>query len=90
MPQITLPTRVAQKPATLIDNILINHPEYTCISGKITSFILDHLPQLIIFENFKENNIAKNDKETVFRNFKNFNIHVFERYLSATDWSLAT
>ena len=70
MPQITVPTRVAQNPATLI-----NHPEYTCISGNLTSFILDHLPQLIIFENFKENNIAKNDKQTVFRDFKNFNMH---------------
>ena len=44
MPQITLLTRVAQKSATLIDNILINHHEYKCIYGNITSFISDLLP----------------------------------------------
>ena len=82
MPQITLPTRVAQKSATIIDNILINHYEYKCISGDITSFISDHLPQYIIFENFKENNITKNDNQTAFRDFKNFNMDAFERGLS--------
>ena len=90
MPQITLPTRVAQKSATIIDNILINHFEYKCISGNITSFISDHLPQFIIFENFKENNITKNDNQTVFRDFKNLNMDAFERDLSATYWSLGT
>ena len=54
MPQITLPTKVAQKSATLIDNILINHFEYKCISGNITSFISDHLPQFVIFENLRK------------------------------------
>ena len=39
MPQITLPTQGAQKSATLIDNILIKHYEYICISGNITRFI---------------------------------------------------
>ena len=90
MPQITLPTRVAQKSGTLLDNILINHFEYKCIFGNITSFISDHLPQFIIFKNFKENNITKNDNQTVFRDFKNLNMDAFERYLSAIDWSLAT
>ena len=86
MPQITLPTRVAQKSATL-NNILINYCEYKCISGNILSFISDHLP---IFENFKENSITKNGNLTVFRDFKNFNMDAFERDLSAIDWSLAT
>ena len=90
MPHITLRTRVAQKSATLIDNILINHYEYKCISSNITSFISDHLPQFIIFEKFKENNITKNDNQTVFRDFKTLNMDAFERDLSAIDWSLAT
>ena len=68
MPQITLLTRVAQKSTTLIDNIPINHFEYKCISDNITSFISDHLPQ------FKENNITKNNNQTVFRDFKNLSI----------------
>ena len=74
MPQITLPTRVPRKSATLIDNILINHHEYKCITGNI-SFISDHLPQFVIF---------------VFRDFKNFNMDAFERGISAIDWSLAS
>ena len=89
MPQITLPTRVPQKPATIIDNILINHYEYKCISGGITSFISDYPPQYIIFENFKENNITKNDNQTAFIDFKNFNMDAFERGLSSKR-SLAT
>ena len=80
MTQITLPPRVAQKSATLIDNILINQYEYKCISGNIASLISDHLPQFTIFENFKENNITKNDNQTLLRDFKNFNMDVFERH----------
>ena len=37
MPQITLPTRVAGRTATLIDNILINSYENKCISSNITT-----------------------------------------------------
>ena len=90
MPQITLPTRMTQKSATLIDNILRNHYENKYISGNITSFISDHLPQFIIFDNFTENKITKTDNQTVLKDFKNFNMDAFERDLSTTDWSLAT
>ena len=37
MPQITLPTRITEKTATLIDNILINNNILNCISGNITT-----------------------------------------------------
>ena len=90
MPQITLPTRVAHKSATLMDNILINHHEYKCISGNMTSFISDHLPQFLIFKNFKENKITKNENRILFRDFKNFNMDTFERDLSAIGWYLTT
>ena len=43
-----------QKSAKLINNILINHHEYKYISSNITSFISDHLPQFITFENFTD------------------------------------
>ena len=33
----------------------------------MTSFFSDHLPQFIIFEYFKENNITKNDNQNVLR-----------------------
>ena len=82
--------RMAKKPATLLDNTFINYQEYKCISGNIKSFISDHLPQFIIFENFKENNITKNDSQTEFRDFKNFNMDIFERDINVIDWSEAT
>ena len=80
MPQITLPPRVAQESAILIDNILINQYQYKCISGNITSSISDYLSQFTIFETLKENNITKNDNQTLLRDFKNFNMDVFERH----------
>ena len=43
--QITLPTRITEKMATFIDNILINSNALNCISGNITTSISDHLPQ---------------------------------------------
>ena len=61
-----------------------------CISCNITSFISDHLPQFIIFKNFKENNIITNGSQTEFRHFKNVNIDAFERDINAINWSLAT
>ena len=53
MPQITLPTRVTGRTATLIDNILINSYENKCTSGNITTSFSYHLPQFLIIENFK-------------------------------------
>ena len=53
-PQITLPTRVNEKSATLIDNIFVNNPSFKYLCGNITTSISDHLPQFIILENFKE------------------------------------
>ena len=53
MPQITLPTRVTGRTATLIDNILINSYENKCTSGNITTSVSDHLSQFLIIENFK-------------------------------------
>ena len=51
-PQITLPTRVTEKSATLIDNIFVNNPSFKYLSGNITTSISDHLPQFVISENF--------------------------------------
>ena len=53
IPQITLPTRVTGRTATLIDNVLINSYENKCTSGNITTSVSDHLPQFLIIENFK-------------------------------------
>ena len=53
MPQITLPTRVMGRIATLIDNILIHSYKNKCASGNIATSVSDHLPQFPFIENFK-------------------------------------
>ena len=60
-PQITLPTRVTEISATLIDNIFVNNPSFKYLSGNITTSISDHLPQFIILENFKGSNQRENE-----------------------------
>ena len=46
IPQITLPTRITEKTAALIDNIFTNSYKHNsnCLSGNITPYISDHLP----------------------------------------------
>ena len=55
IPQITLPTRITEKTATLIDNI---HNSYkhnsNCVSGNITTNISDHFLQFLIIKNLKQ------------------------------------
>ena len=51
-PQITLPTRITEKIATLIDNNFVNCRAQKYNSGNITTSISDHLPQFIIIEDF--------------------------------------
>ena len=47
---ITLPTRVTEKSATLIDKIFTNNYKYNCVSGNITTYMSDHLPQFLVIE----------------------------------------
>ena len=47
-PNFTLPTRITEKTATLIDNIFVNGQTQKYNSGNITTSISDHLPQFII------------------------------------------
>ena len=56
IPQITLPTRITEKTATLTDNIFTNSYNHNsnCVSGNITTYISDHLPQYLIIENLKQ------------------------------------
>ena len=54
IPQITLPVRITEKIATLIDNIFTNSYTHNsnCLSGNITTYISDHLPQFFIIATF--------------------------------------
>ena len=53
IPHITLPTRITEKSATLIDNIFTNNYEHNCVSGNVTTYISDCLPQFLIIEDLK-------------------------------------
>ena len=86
---ITLPTRVTEKSATLIDNIFTNNYEHNCVSGNITTYISDHLPQFFIIEDLKQ--IPNKEIPTIsFRDHKNFSDDAFKAELSELDWSLVT
>ena len=50
---MTLPTRITDRSATLIDNIFLNIQLHMQTSGNIiTTSISDRLPQFTIFEKF--------------------------------------
>ena len=56
IPQITLPTRITEKTATLIDNIFTNSYKHNSnyVSGNITPSIFKHLPQFLVIENLNK------------------------------------
>ena len=62
IPQITLPRRITEKTAALIDNIFTNSYKHNSIylSGNITTYISDHLPQFLIIENPKQPTFNQN------------------------------
>ena len=91
IPQITLPTRITEKTATLIDNIFTNSYKHNsnCLSGNITTYISDHLPQFLIIENLKLPSFKQNAPIS-FRDYKNFNEEAFKAELRELDWSFVT
>ena len=74
IPQITHPTRITEKTATLIENIFTNSYKhnFNCLSGNITTYIFDHLPHFLIIENLKQPSFKQNPPITL-RAYKNFN-----------------
>ena len=55
----------------------------------MTTYISDNLPQFSIVENLLENIIDRNDDQIEQRDYKNFNIDAFKKYIYEIDWSLA-
>ena len=49
--------------AILIDNTFVDDQSFKYISSNITTSISGHLPQFIILENFKENNLKREQIE---------------------------
>ena len=72
-PQITLPTRITDRSATLIDNIFLNTQLHKQTSGNITTSISDHLPQFIILEKILRTRNIIGKEQITYRDFKNFN-----------------
>ena len=89
IPHITLPTRVTEESATSPDNIFTNNYEHNCVSGNITTYISDHLPQFLIIEDLKQTP-SKEISTISFRDYKNFSDDGFKAELSEFDWSLVT
>ena len=90
MPQITLPNRVTGRTVTLIYNILINSYKNKCTSGNITTSASDHLPQILIIENFKDQTYKIKDPKVTVQDYKNVNSESFQSNIKETDRSLAT
>ena len=90
MPQITLPTRITERTATLIDNILINSNVLNCISGNITTSISNHLPQFIVLDSLLGTSKDVDSFQILYRSFKNLNEANFSNDFDEINWTFAT
>jgi len=89
MPLITLPTRIASKSKTLIDNILFNQFPHGIQSGNINVSISDHSPQFAIIPLQAKKSKTKN-KEVFIRNFKNTDQNTINNTFQSIDWSFSS
>ena len=85
LPQLTLPTRLAEHSASLIDNIFTNCTDNNIVnfSGILISDISDHLPSF-----FCMNNILKQTKPKKYLYCRKYNEETFHKlysHLEATD-----
>ena len=83
LPMITLPTRICQNSATLIDNIFSNKKQEFYESGLIISSISDHLP--IFYLNVTCEKNTSNQKQYYYDMSPN-NIENFKEKLSSQNW----
>ena len=84
-PIIHKPTRVTDRSATLIDNILTNSLNKVLQSGIFYSDISDHFPifQLSILDEHKD---THSDIKVTYRKFNERNIASFKQLLSGLSW----
>ena len=87
LPTITVPTRITDTTATLIDNIFTNYTRNEYISRVIYDDISDHLPILTIIN--CDVTIHHTDKDTAFatRNFNTVNYSNFIDTIKNTNWN---
>ena len=85
--QITVPTRLAVRSKTLIDNIFTNSVEESTISGNLECCIWNHLAQFLIFPSQRV--LELNNHRKYKRNYKNIDAKKFEDELQSIDWPTA-
>ena len=64
LPQITTPSCITSKSATLIDNIFVNEYDPTFLSGNLTISLSDHLTQFLVTVSVKKKNELGNNKQS--------------------------
>ena len=79
-----------EKSATLIEKFFVSNPSFKYLSGNITTLISDHLPLLIILENFKDSNLKQEQASNTYRHFRYFNIDSFKKVLQEINGNFAT
>ena len=84
LPMITLPTRISQNSATLIDNIFSNKKQDFYESGLIMSSISDHLP--IFYLNLTQDKKTSKQKQFYYA-MSSSNIENFKEKLSSQNWN---
>ena len=84
LPSISLPTRVTDRSSTLIDNIFFTPTKFKPSSGNLLVGISDHLPQFLIFQNFKTTTFKE---PRYYRMWKNFNQNNFTADFQQVDWN---
>ena len=87
LPVITLPTRIKQQSATLIDHIWTNKVTTSYRSGIILSSLSDHFP-VVYFEEGKQQKIQLPDN--IKRKIDSNTIPAFCNLLKSTSWSDVT
>ena len=88
IPLITLPTRIASKSKTLIDNILFNQFSPGIVSGNINVSISDHSPQFAIIP-LKTSKIKPKNAKFV-RNFRNSDQITVANKFQTIDWNFSS
>ena len=85
MPLITLPTRIASKSKTLIDNILFNQFSHGIVSGNINVSISDHSPQFAIIP-FHKKKYKTPKKQISVRNFRETTKDTINNTFQSINW----
>ena len=88
IPRISLPTRVTNNSATLIDHIFSNIDTKKSIAGTIRTNITDHYCNFLLINNKLERN--KDPKYITYRRVNQCSLEKFNDALKSTNWTNVT